>query len=294
MAEAVIIRGVGGHYTLHRHAPPFEGLAYLRGILRQSDVRPLAGDRVIYEPSNDPDIPYVVNQILPRRNVSVRPAVANLDVLVLTASVVKPRPDFFLLDRLIVYCRASGIEPVMLITKTDLAATKSKAALLDALKQNYANADVPIYTDGFDDDDTDLLRFMERIRGRIVAFAGQSGVGKSTKLNRLLGKTMSETGDVSGKIERGRHTTRETTLFPLEDGGYLADTPGFSVLNLADLEVTPEVLRDGYAEFDQLRGVCRFLDCRHDGDLGCAVSDDIIHPERLDRYRKLIEETVAP
>ncbi|HHU11909.1 MAG TPA: ribosome small subunit-dependent GTPase A [Clostridiaceae bacterium] len=293
MAEAVITRGVGGHYTLHRHDPPFEGLAYLRGILRQDDLRPLAGDRVRFESSHDPDIPYVVEAVLPRKNVSQRPAVANLDMLVLTVSIVQPKPDLFLIDRLIVYAAENDIIPVLLVTKTDLATTKNRQVILADITANYARSGLAMFADGFDGDDSELDRFMEHIRGKTVAFAGQSGVGKSTKLNRLLGDVINETGAVSDKIGLGRHTTRETQLFPVAGGGYIADTPGFSVLNLGDLAITPEGLRRGYAEFREVEGVCRFLDCRHDGDMGCAVSDAIIHPERLDRYRKLLQETVS-
>lgn len=288
--SAVIVRGVGGHYTLHRHDPPFQGLAYLRGILRQEDIRPLVGDRVEYTSSQDPDIPFVVEKILPRKNVSVRPAVANIDSLIITVSIFEPRPDYLLIDRLIVYARKNHMEPLILITKTDLAKRRAAKRSSEQLLENYADAEAAIYEAGFGEADADLQRFKSHLAGKTVAFAGQSGVGKSTKLNEMFGE-LSETGAVSEKIGRGRHTTRETTLYPIEGGGYVADTPGFSVLNLADLDITWRDLREGYAEFEKASEPCRFEDCRHDGDMGCKIDEMTIHPERLARYRILLQET---
>lgn len=288
--KAVIIRGIGGHYTLHRHDPPFQGLAYLRGILRQEDLRPLVGDYVTFESSQDPDIPYVVQSILPRKNVSKRPAVANIDSLIITVAIFEPRPDYLFIDRLIVYARTNKMEPVILITKTDLAKKRAPRRVLERLFANYEKAEVSIFTAGFGEDDEDLLAFKAAVKGKTVAFAGQSGVGKSTKLNELFGEVLSETGEVSSKIGRGRHTTRETTLFPVSDGGYVADTPGFSALHLGDLEISWRDLRDAYAEFWHVAQPCRFEDCRHAGDMGCRIDETVIHAERLARYRQLLEE----
>jgi ribosome biogenesis GTPase len=287
--RAVIVRGIGGQYTLHRHDPPFLGLAWLRGALRLSDIRPLVGDHVTFSEANDPDVPYVVDEILKRKNVSLRPAVANIDQLLITVSIAGPSPDELLVDRLIVYARSESIEPVLLINKIDLIGRRRPRLTLERLRDNYRRAGLQIFELGLTETE-DLGMLKEYVTGKVVAFAGQSGAGKSSILNRLFGEEKSQIGEISQKIARGRHTTRETTLFPVSGGGYVADTPGFSVLSLGAYDLDFRDLQQGYAELSLLSDHCRFADCRHDGDEGCMLDECLIPPDRLSRYRYLLAE----
>ncbi len=271
-----IIRGVGGQYWIAMDDGQI-GIASVRGIFRKEKALiPTAGDRVVCEPSGDPGNPWRIVEILPRRNFLVRPTLANLDGLVITISAADPPPDFYLVDKLLTICRLNDVEPLLCLTKTDLEAPSLQ---LDC----YRSAGCRIIETQPDD-----LASLEALKawfaGRVISFAGQSGVGKSTLLNRLFGEQMMPAGELSIKAGRGRHTTRHVELFPLA-GGYLADTPGFSTLELHELGVTGEQLVAGYPEIVAVEAQCRFTGCRHLGDLGCAVPDSGIDPERLLRYR---------
>ncbi|MDI9460619.1 MAG: ribosome small subunit-dependent GTPase A [Saccharofermentanales bacterium] len=287
---ATILRGIGGHYLLHSHYNNFQDLAMLRGILRLAESRPLPGDKVIYGPSEDPDIPYIIEGILPRKSFLARPAVANLDLVLITIAASRPRPDLTMVDRLIVMSYAHGIEVALIINKMD---QKKGGTVVQQIRREYKEAGTLLFETGFGDDGSALEELRALIRGRVVSFAGQSGTGKSTLLNRLFGTELMETGELSDKIGRGRHTTRHTELFPLKEGGYLADTPGFSQVSLAAAGVNLAKLADGYAEIKQLSQQCRFAGCAHTGELGCAVSAQTMSPGRYERYLELRAEVIA-
>lgn len=279
---ARILRAVGGQYLLDDGAG-FSGIAAARGIFRLEGIIPTPGDLVVYESSGDPDVPWVISEIKPRRNYLVRPALANLDRLLITAAAAEPAADFFLIDKLITVCLVNDIEPILIITKNDLASTGE-----DRFGPVYKPAGISIYYTSLNDKRShDEIRAL--LPGRLVSFAGQSGVGKSKLLNQLFGDEMMVTGGISKKIGRGRHTTRHVELFPYA-GGYLADTPGFSTLELPDLGITSDNIELGYPEITAVTNQCRFTGCRHLGDLGCAVTEAAIHPERLERYRVFREQ----
>jgi ribosome biogenesis GTPase len=280
--SGVVLRGVGGKYLVS--CPP-TGTCFAkpRGIFRREGLSPLPGDRVLLGPSGDPDVPYRIDAIEPRRNVLVRPAMANLDLLVVVASAASPEPDLTLVDKLLVIAAATGIDSVLCIGKRDL-----KEQRADDLAGVYRNAGFPTWTFAlpFGEPPQDLL---ERIQGRTVAFAGQSGVGKSTLLNHLMGSVLMATGAVSLRIGRGRHTTRHAELFPLPGGGFLADTPGFSQLEFIDAGIDAQGLLAGYPELSGMEGECKFTGCRHVGEKGCTVDSRVlsgqVDPLRLERYR---------
>ena len=276
--EAIILRGVGGGYLLGNDNGPM-GIATPRGIFRKDGISPMPGDRIQYGPTRDPDVPYRIDTILPRKNLIARPAVANLDTLFILVSARRPAPDLLLVDKLLILCGVHGIEPVVCVTKNDLGARA--AARIASV---YLDAGIDTYVFGTDDQaNLEVLR--GRIRGKTVGFAGPSGVGKSTLLNKIAGRSLMETGTVSHRIQRGRHTTRHVELFPFA-GGYLADTPGFTSLDLWDAGVTGPDVVNGYPEIEKLEGRCRFQGCRHVSEPGCAVAEsDAVHPDRLERYR---------
>jgi ribosome biogenesis GTPase / thiamine phosphate phosphatase len=273
-----ILRGIGGLYWIE--GP--DGVSHpasVRGLFRKNQDVPLPGDIVTCEPSGDPDRPWRITRIHPRRNSLVRPAVANLDGMVITVSASNPPPDWLLVDKLLIISLVYGIEPVLILTKTDLdnedfvslKAYESVGCLILQTQPGDAN---------------DIGRLERWLCGKIACLAGQSGVGKSTLLNRLRGETVMPVGKISERIGRGRHTTREVIFFS-HAGGYLADTPGFSTLTLKELGVTPGQVVQGYPEIMRVADACRFNDCRHFSEPGCAVSDASIDPGRLERYRIL-------
>lgn len=293
--EAIILKGVGGQYLLHRYKPKFQGLAVPRGIFRKNDQVPLPGDRVVYADSGDPDIPYVIDRILTRKNELKRPPMANLDILLITVSAALPEADLFLVDRLIAYAIFLQIEPVLLLTKLDLAGPDSAA--YQTIRNNYLQTGLTMIDLGHGKVD-ELDRLRDLISGQLVAFAGQSGVGKSSLLNRLFGQDLMVTGGLSEKIGRGRQTTRHIELFPYKDS-YIADTPGFQTISFDQVQISPEEFTASYPEFKGLASGCRFANCSHSHEPGCKVreaSADQIYPDRLRRYqilRKEIEEAMS-
>ncbi|MGI6580011.1 MAG: ribosome small subunit-dependent GTPase A [Saccharofermentanales bacterium] len=284
--QAVIVKGIAGQYSLHRYKPYFEGIAVPRGIFRKDKVVPLPGDLVEYSVSGDPDIPYVIEKILPRKNELKRPPMANLDILLITVSTGLPTPDLYLVDRLAAYADIMQITPFILLTKTDIDDSD-----IEVILDNYRPAGFSIYQLGFDNQ-AELIKLKNDISGQIVAFAGQSGVGKSTYLNLLFGDSLMETGELSLKAGRGKQTTRHIELFPTGIS-YIADTPGFQTINLAETEITGAQFAAGYPEIRKLSGHCRFNNCSHLHEPGCAVLEagpEQINPERLKRYQFLRRE----
>lgn len=280
--HARILRGVAGVYLLHNPETGFKAKAKPRGLFRKFDQSPLPGDLVEYESSDDPGIPWVITRILERKNELRRPPLANLDKLFLTAAAELPRADYHYLDRMLACCMFEGIEPILLLTKCDLPGTEEA---IEYFKAYYGPSGFSYYLVSLEDDKV-LSCLREHTHASLVAFAGQSGVGKSTLMNRLLGKEHLETGDISRQGGRGRQTTRSTEIYAMDDG-YLADTPGFQSLNIETLDLEGPDLLLAYPELQAIQHECRFADCHHLGELGCAVDHAQIHPDRLEIYRKL-------
>ncbi len=282
--EGRILKGVGGFYevlcdgTLHT--------CRARGRFRKDGMTPMIGDRVTFQPANGEELGYV-EEILPRSNELKRPPVANVDRLVLVTAAASPAPDLLLLDKILLQARMLGIDPVLVVNKSDLAAGDAVAALL----AEYTGAvDMTLAVSAADGRGMDALQ--ESLRGRCSCFAGQSGVGKSSLINRLAPQAEMEIGAVSRKLARGRHTTRHAELLALPEGGEVADTPGFSLVELERVE--PRLLEQHYPEFDPHRGECRFHGCLHDREPDCAVKDaaaaGAIPAGRLARYQQILTE----
>jgi len=275
------MKGVGGEYTIHL-SDGQDVLAKPRGIFRKMKVIPTAGDYCEIEPSGDPDIPYTIVTIEDRKNLLIRPSVANIDVLIIAVSISDPQPDLKLLDKLLILCPKLRIDPVILLTKTDLAPDKAKE--LAAVYEEAGFRILQISKEEMLPDEVVRALF----RGHTVGVAGQSGVGKSTLCHRLTGKEHIEVGEISERLKRGKHTTRHVELFPYE-GGYLIDTPGFSSLEVDRIGISEEDLIGGYPELLKIAGKCRFQDCRHRGELGCRVQESGISEGRLARYREFLD-----
>ncbi len=277
-----IIKGVGGSYEIfcadHRVV-----LASPRGILRREKLVPTVGDHVRITDSGDPDIPYVIEQILPRKNLMLRPAIANIDLLLITMSSAQPSPDFKLLDKLLILCAIEDIEPLIMATKKDL--DEKTAEMIDEV---YSKAGFRVFSSTINGIYEDS-RIRELFFGKTVALAGQSGVGKSTLCNLFAGYSGMAVGEISDRLKRGKHTTRHVELIPLQNM-FLMDTPGFSSLEVTRMQIEPKDVEKGYPEIIRNRDLCRFQDCFHLGELGCAVERFGIDAGRLERYRGFVEE----
>ncbi|MBO5928388.1 MAG: ribosome small subunit-dependent GTPase A [Clostridia bacterium] len=256
-----------------------------RGSFRKEGISPLAGDRVSILLSDDET--GTVEEILPRRNCLVRPPIANLDCLAITVSVAQPRPNFLLLDTLIAIAENNAIEPVLVITKADLQDTKDIEGI-------YSKAGFSVFVVTNTDAKTvgPLAQFL---RGKITAVTGNSGVGKSSLLNLIEPNLHRETAEISKKLGRGRHTTRSAELFRLSGGGYLADTAGFSVLDLEKaMPIDADKVFDCFREFEPYFGKCRFTGCVHAHEPNCAIREAVENGEishsRYQSYVTLYEE----
>lgn len=279
--EGRIIKGVGGFYYVDTADGCFECRA--RGSFRKEGIVPLVGDRVeiIVDKTSGTG---AVDKIKPRRNVLLRPPVANVTHMAIVISTANPKPNLYLTDKLLASAELAEIEIILCVNKTDIESA-------DELCKIYEEAGfcvIPLSAQN--GDNIDVLK--EKLKDNITVFAGNSGVGKSSLLNCITDSDMFETGEVSDRVERGRHTTRHTELVPLGYGGYIIDTPGFGTLDfsLLDFENPADLFRD----FEPYVNDCRFRDCSHTGEKGCAiadaVADGIIKKSRYDSYLKLVEE----
>ena len=256
-----------------------------RGKFRLDGSSPLVGDRVIAERSSDGS--GTVREILPRRNRFVRPAVANIDLMVMVAAAANPVTDPFLIDRVWALAEHHGCEFLLCVNKTDLDAA-------DRLLEIYTAAGAfVVRTSAETGEGVDELT--ARTSGRICAFAGNSGVGKSSLLNAMDPGLSLRTGEVSRALGRGRLTTRLVELFPLAGGGYIADTPGFGSFDIDQMEnIRPDELQNCFPEFSPFLGRCRFRDCTHRREPDCAVLEAVkaglIPPSRHGSYVRLYEE----
>ncbi len=274
-----ITKGIGGFYYVRTEGGIVECRA--RGIFRKRGVTPVAGDNVVLSADGS-----AIEEILPRKNVFVRPPVANLDVLFIVASTVQPVPSTLVLDQLIAAAVYKGVQPVLVVTKADLAAA-------DRLAAAYAQSGVPVVCLRYDTGEG-LEEIRAHIRGHLCAFCGNSGVGKSTLLNALAPELERQTGAISQKLGRGRHTTREAEIFEI-CGGRIADTPGFASLDAQKLcSIPKEELQHAFPEFEPYFGRCRFTGCSHRSEKGCAVraalAEGKIGGSRYASYLAMYEE----
>ena len=255
-----------------------------RGILRKQRVTPLTGDLAQITVSGGKGM---VEAILPRKNSFVRPAVANVDALVIFAANVNPVTEPFLIDRVAAIALSQGVEVILCINKEDLDPAESLSGI-------YTRAGFPVIrTSAVTGEGIPELR--SRIRGRITAFTGNSGVGKSSILNRLSPGLGLPTGEVSEKLGRGRHTTRHVELYDLGEDTFAADTPGFSSFDTDQMEwILTDDLPRAFPDFDGCLGHCQFRDCTHRKEPGCAVRAAVdagkIERTRYESYLRLFEQ----
>ena len=279
----VLVKGIGGFYYVRGEDGRVVCLR-AKGRFRHNHLTPTIGDRVLFCPGNGEEEGWI-EEILPRSSELIRPAVANVRYLLLTLAP-RPEPDFLLLDTLLIMARQQHISPVLVVNKWDL----DEGKLFAAVQRQYRGLGAPVLgVSGQTGRGLEELR--QLLREGICCFAGQSGVGKSTLVSAATGIEL-QTGEISRKISRGRHTTRHAELLFREDYCVL-DTPGFSLLELWE-GLEPVELKQYYPEFEPYEGLCRFSPCYHLSEPDCAVLSAAkageIDGERLERYHQLLKK----
>lgn len=278
MAEGIIVKSIGGLYFTESSDNVYECKA--RGVFRNKGIAPCVGDRAVFEDG-------VITEIFPRKNHLIRPPLSNLDQLIFVVSVAEPSPNMLLLDKFIAVAEYQNIEPVIVITKTDIEDCSRIVSI-------YEKTGISIYTIDYNSDNpAEKIRVL--LKDKISAFTGNSGVGKSTLLNEVCGDFNIPTGEISKKLGRGKHTTRHAELYKLPWGGYIADTPGFSTFETNKYNIIrKEDLADCFREFRQYDGDCRFRDCSHTTEKGCriieAVENGEIPQSRHESYCSMYDE----
>lgn len=283
--KGIILKGVGGLYTVKITDEASSACGELvqcraRGAFRHNNITPLAGDRVVLHTDDEikkdhktASVGLVIDEILERKNALIRPPLANLDYIFVTMAAAHPTPILSTVDKLISIAEFNKIEPVIIITKRDLNEPEAER-ILDIYRRSGFTAFAISSVTG--DGVSAVKEFIDsELRGKIAAFAGASGIGKSTLMNALFPNLELSTSDISRKIERGRHTTRQVELFEITedaDTGYLADTPGFSMLDFQRFDFFEcEDLAYTMREFSDYIGECKYTKCSHTKEEGCAV-----------------------
>ena len=280
-----IIKGVAGFYYVYSRGEIYECKA--KGVFRKDNRKPLVGDNVVLDVLDEEKKLGNVREIEDRHSELIRPAVANVDQAVVIFSIVKPKPNFNLLDRFLIMMEQQGIPCVICFNKADID-EDGDGEQYRTIYENCGYRTMLVsaaHNEGID-------QLMDTLQGKTTTVAGPSGVGKSSLVNCLQSETVMETGAISKKIERGKHTTRHSELIAINDDTYILDTPGFSSLGLFDLE--KEQLAGFYREFSPYEKYCRFAGCAHIGEPICGVKDAVQSREisslRYENYRLLYEE----
>ena len=284
--QGKIVKGIAGFYYVN----VVESGAYeckAKGIFRKEKIKPLVGDNVEIEILDETERTGNIINILPRKSELIRPAVANVDQALVVFAVTKPSPHFNLLDRFLVMMERQKIPVVLCFNKEDIAEDEQIAQL----ERIYEGCGYPcVFTSALEEKNIETVKNL--LKGKTTVIAGPSGVGKSSIINILNPEANMETGDVSRKIERGKHTTRHSELFSIDYDSYIMDTPGFSSLYVNDFE--KEELKYYFPEFDPYEGTRKFIGCDHIHEPDCAVKMAVeegrIHKIRYEDYVEMYEE----
>lgn len=284
--QGKIVKGIAGFYYVHiENMGVYECKA--KGVFRNKSIKPLVGDNVLID-IIDPQLKKGnIIEILERENQLIRPAVANVDQAMIVFAVKKPDPNLNLLDKFLVMMEFQNIETIICFNKTDIGDEE----FMDELKTIYNNAGYKvIFASATKEEGIELVK--KELQGKSTVFAGPSGVGKSSMLNALTSDYTMETGKVSEKIGRGKHTTRHSEIFNIDESTYVFDTPGFSSLFVPGM--TKEKLEDCFPEFMEYTNNCRFIGCAHINEPDCAVKDALeegkISLSRYENFKLMYNE----
>ena len=271
-----IIKGIAGFYYIYAE----DGQVYeckAKGIFRKDNQKPLVGDNVEISILDENEKEGSVTAILPRKNSLIRPAVANVDQAFVIFAMENPKPNYMLLDRFLIMMEQQGIPAVVCFNKKDLGTEEE----LDFLYRTYTQCGYRVILSSALKGEG-ISEIHEILRGKTTVVAGPSGVGKSSLTNSLQGEIQMETGEISKKLKRGKHTTRHSQVIPVGEDPFLVDTPGFSSLYLTDME--EQELKNYFPEFREYEEECRFQGCRHIHEPGCAVKK-ALEADKISRLR---------
>ncbi len=281
-----IIKGIAGFYYVHNGRDRVYQCR-AKGVFRNRKIKPLVGDDVLFSVLDEAEGEGNIEEILPRRNALIRPEVANVDQALVLFAIQDPEPNFNLLDRFLVMMERAGVPAVLCFNKIDLCGEER----MEACRKIYEAAGYPV-TFISAREHMGVPDIQELIHGKTTVLAGPSGVGKSSLTNIIQPEAAMETGGISEKIKRGKHTTRHSQLFYVEEDTYLMDTPGFSSMYVNDMK--PEELKDYFPEFSSYEQQCRFNGCVHIGEPDCGVKTALergeISESRYGNYRLLYQE----
>lgn len=284
--QGKIIKGIAGFYYVNVvESGIFECKA--KGAFRKDGIKPLVGDDAVIEVLDEKEMTGNITEILPRKNELIRPAVANIDQALVVFAVKKPDPHFNLLDRFLVMMERQEIPVIICFNKKDIADEPE----IESLEKTYEACGYRVIFASAREGEN-ILEIKEALKGKTTTVAGPSGVGKSSLINCLQENVSMETGSISRKIERGKHTTRHSEIIPIAADTYIMDTPGFSTLYIPGFE--KEDLQNFYPEFKEYEPYCRFKGCSHISEPDCGVKEALaegkISPLRYENYKLLYEE----
>ncbi len=280
------MKGIAGFYYVHAEGRGvYECKA--KGIFRKQGIKPLVGDDVEMDVLDEAEMLGNIREILPRKSELIRPAVANVDQALILFAIVKPNPNFNLLDRFLIRMEQQKLKTAICFNKEDIASKEEKEALRIAYETCGYRV---LFISALENRGLDEVR--ELLAGKTTTLAGPSGVGKSSLINQLSPETHMETGEISEKIKRGRHTTRHSEIIALGEGTYIMDTPGFTSLDMPEME--KEELGGYYPEFREYEPFCKFRGCAHLSEPDCgvkaAVEEGGISRVRYENYTVLYRE----
>lgn len=284
--QGKIIKGIAGFYYVKCD----DGITYeckAKGVFRKDHRKPLVGDDVYMDVIDEQKYIGNIRELQERKNELIRPAVANIDQALVIFAAAAPEPNLGLLDRFLIQMEHAGIDTIICFNKTDLVENAEEARL----RKIYESAGYRVLTISAANQEG-IAEIETVLKGKVTTVAGPSGVGKSTLVNCLQNETVMETGDISAKIERGKHTTRHSQLMEIDKDTYIFDTPGFSSLSVSEL--LPEELKACFPEFSRYEDTCRFLGCAHIHEPDCGVKEALaageISKERYEDYVNLYTE----
>lgn len=282
-----IIKGIAGFYYVHDVVESSVYECKAKGVFRKEKIKPLVGDMVEFEILDKEEKKGNITDILPRKSELIRPAVANIDQALVVFAITRPKPHFNLLDRFLVMMERQEIPVVICFNKIDIVEEKE----IDRIREVYEASGYRVcFTSA--EEKIHIEEIRDVLRGKLTAIAGPSGVGKSSLINCLQENVNMETGSISQKIERGKHTTRHSELIPVDEESYIMDTPGFSSLYTNDFE--KEELKFYFPEFSSYETECRFQGCNHVNEPECAVKEALaegkIHKIRYEDYLEMYKE----